>query len=176
MVDFELIDTGQNTRKRTHARTRIRLWKKRNIIRFGCWNITSWNKHDQEVIAEMNRQNIDVCALTETKKKGKGNTKYGNYPLVYSGKRKEERAEKGVALIIHEKFEKNIEDVDYIDERILHVTLNLQEGKINIISIYAPDISKSKDIREAFLNKMQDLLTSIPIEEKYSYWATSTQE
>ncbi|XP_055384192.1 uncharacterized protein LOC129613898 [Condylostylus longicornis] len=128
-----------------------------------CWNITSFLKRDQEILIELTSHKIDICALSETKKKGKGSTKYNNFVLVYSGKDKTERASSGVGLLIHEKFEKSISHIEYTNDRILLVTLNLQQHiKTHIISIYAPDISKTKTEKDAFYTELQKVIDKIP--------------
>ena len=51
----------------------------------GCWNVTSFNNKDQEIIMELKKHKLDICALAETKKKDKGNISYDDYTLVFSG-------------------------------------------------------------------------------------------
>lgn len=46
----------------------------------------------EEVIMEVNKLNIEICALADIKKKRKGNTRYQNYILFYNGKVKIQRA------------------------------------------------------------------------------------
>ena len=41
-------------------------------MRFATWNIKSLNNRDQETLKELNDNNIDICAIQETKKKGRG--------------------------------------------------------------------------------------------------------
>jgi len=69
-----------------------------NGLRLGCWNVT-WNRKDQEIINEINAHNIDLCALSETKKKEKGNIR--DYILFYNGVEKNARAMAGVGILIH---------------------------------------------------------------------------
>ena len=57
--------------KTTNARER----KKATLeIIFKNWDMqhTPWNTKDQEILLDLNNKNIDICAITETKKKGKG--------------------------------------------------------------------------------------------------------
>lgn len=35
------------------------------------WNITSWNRREQEIITELNCTRIYICVISETKKNGK---------------------------------------------------------------------------------------------------------
>lgn len=43
--------------------------RKRTITRLACWNIISWNGGDQEIVSEMKQHKIDICALSERKRK-----------------------------------------------------------------------------------------------------------
>lgn len=62
-----------------------------------CWHITSWNNKDQEIIMEIIKHKIDICFISEVRKKGKGNTRYWNHIFFYSGMNKDVRAKAGVA-------------------------------------------------------------------------------
>lgn len=63
--------------------------------------------------------NIDICALSETKKKGKGNAKYQNYILFYSEVEKNSRAKAGVDILVHKKFENIIDEIEYLNQNII---------------------------------------------------------
>lgn len=89
-----------------------------------------------------------MFALSETKRKVNGPIKIPNYVLIYSGVAKHKRATAGVGLLMAEKYEHLIQDIHYVNERILKVSLNVGTGNFNLISVYAPDISKSKDETE----------------------------
>lgn len=130
------------------------------------WNVTSWNRKDHEILLELANHKIDICCLSETKKRGKGSTVYSNYILFYSGKENHERAQSGVAILIHKKFEELIDNVQYINDAIMQVTLNTERGTLNILSVYAPDINKTKEDRENFYEKLEDTLNKIPPNEK----------
>ena len=58
----------------------------------------SWSGREQDILNELNNFKIVFSALSETKKKSNGTTKFGNYILAYSGKKKEERASAGVGF------------------------------------------------------------------------------
>ncbi|XP_045467858.1 craniofacial development protein 2-like [Harmonia axyridis] len=145
------------------ARKRRKRLRKLNILRIGCWNVTSFNKKDQEILIEIKRHKVDICALSETKKKGKGNIKYEDYIFIYSGKGKHERATSGVGLMVHGKLEANIENVIYVNDRILQAIFKFQDTSItHIISVYAPDISKPSEEKDAFYEDLQRVLDGIP--------------
>lgn len=149
------------------ARTRIKRIRKPTLLRIGCWNVTSYNNKDQEILLEIKRHKLDICALSETKKKGKGNSKYDTYILIYSGKDKNERAASGVGILIHEKFEDRICNTKYINDRLLQITMELQQSRqTHIISIYAPDINKPKAEIDIFYQDLQTALDDIPKEDE----------
>lgn len=98
-------------------------------MRFATWNIKSLNGREQETLQELKDHNIDICALQETKKKGKGQIQYQDYILVYSGVDRHERAKEGVALLVHNKHKLNIDRCQYISSRIIVVTIQVENQK-----------------------------------------------
>jgi len=126
------------------------------------WNIISWSGRNYEIITELNNFKIDFCAISETKNKGKGTVYIDDYVLAYSGIQKEERAHAGVGLLTHKKYANNIEDIEYISERIIQVTLKFPQTKWYLLSLYAPDISKPKEQREEFCEDLQNVIDQIP--------------
>lgn len=149
-----------------NARKKERCKWKRNILRIACWNITSWNNKDIEVITELDQHKIDICALSETKKKGKGTHTYENYILIYSGRNKEDRGQSGVGLLIHKKFETHITDIKYISDRLLRTTLKFDEEVMHIIPVYAPDTNKPEQDAIDFYESLQQELDQTPQNEK----------
>ncbi|XP_044749780.1 uncharacterized protein LOC123310377 [Coccinella septempunctata] len=148
------------------ARKRKRIWKrKQSVIRLGSWNVTSWTNKDYEIILEIEKNKIDICALSETKKKSKGNQRFQNY-VFYSGVDKGLRARGGVGLLVNERFEKDIKEVKYIDHNIMQMTVELANETTHFISVYAPDSSKPQEEREEFFDILQHTLQRISSRDK----------
>ena len=146
----------------TKARLREkRIWKK-NTVKFATWNILSWSGRNHEILMELHNFKIDFCAIYETKKKGKGTVCIDDYILAYSGKQKEESAHACVGLLIHKKYTNNIDNIEYISERIIQVTLKFPQAKWYLLSLYAPDISKPKEQREEFYEDLQNSVDQKP--------------
>ena len=82
--------------------------------------------------------------------------------MAYSGKQKEERAHAGVGLLIHKKYANNIDDIEYISERIIQVTLKFPQTKWCLLSLYAPAISKPKEQREELYEDLQNVIDQMP--------------
>jgi len=146
----------------TTARLRKkRIWRK-NTVKFATWNILLWSGRNHEILTELHNFKIDFCAISETKKKGKGTVCIDDYILAYSGKQKEERAHAGVGLLIHKKYMNNIDNIEYTSEQIIQVMLKFPQKKWCLFSLYAPNISKSKEQREEFYEDMQKVIDQIP--------------
>lgn len=100
--------------------------------------------------------------LRDEKERLLGTARYGDYILIYSGLSKDQRAQAGVGMLIHEQLHHPIQNIEYDNEELLQTTMKLDKGILHIISVYAPDISKPKEIREQFYLDLQDLLDQIP--------------
>ncbi|XP_044766150.1 craniofacial development protein 2-like [Coccinella septempunctata] len=140
-------------------------YRKRNIMRMATWNVKTLNNRDQEVVKELEDKNIDICALQETKKKGKGQMWLGEYLLIYSGVERDRRAKEGVALMIHKKLTQNIRECKYVSSRIVATKLRSQGKKVNIIGVYSPENCKPEAERTSFYETLQETIDTIPRNE-----------
>lgn len=85
--------------------------------------------NDNEILLELKQHKIDILyAISQLKQKNKGSVKVPGYVLIYSGAPKDERAIAGVGLIISQ-------NIRYINERILTITLNIGSEKLHLISV-----------------------------------------
>ena len=114
------------------------------------------------MLLELSRNKIDICAISESKRKGKGITPYQEYLLFFSGVPKESRAKEGVALAINRNLESLIDHHEYISERILVVSMKIDNSHLYIFSVYAPEDCKSKLEKEQFYDSLQENLSKIP--------------
>lgn len=153
------------TTKTTQARKRTKDWKKLETMRIATWNIKSFNNKDQEIMLELEQHKIDICALQETRIKGKGQKLVNNYVLVYSGVEKGTRSKEGVGLMISRKHQASINECEYISSRILKVSMDAHSTKVHVVVVYAPESCKAKHEREQFYEELQDILEKIPSHE-----------
>jgi len=54
-----------------------------NGFHLACWNVTSWNRKNQEIIVEINTHNIDITFKNEKEKKS---IRYQNHSLLQQNK------------------------------------------------------------------------------------------
>lgn len=90
---------------------------KENILRIEKWSIRSLSRKESKKSKNLRVLYIDVCALQETKKKGKGQSIIREYILIYSGVKKEQRAKEEVALMVQNKFKDQIVVGHYINHK-----------------------------------------------------------
>lgn len=72
-------------------------------MKLATWNVQGIRTKQQEVFSEINKMKIDICVLTETKKKGKGTETVEEYIHIFSGVSKKTRAKRGVSVAIHKR-------------------------------------------------------------------------
>lgn len=141
--------------------TRSHYQNNKKHLLIATWNIRSWNLREQEIISELERQHIDICAISETKKKGKGKIEYENYIFIYSGVDEPVRAKAGVGILINKELETNIEEIKHISERILRIAIKLSNSKLYIFSVYGPVDCKLKNVKKQFYDILQQELSSV---------------
>lgn len=129
-------------------------------MQIGTWNVRSITGKEKELVDEFERSKIDILALTETKKKGRGIEKVdNNHILLYSGVPQSTRAQAGVALLVHKNLENRLHNWKFVSERILTVSLNFSENeKINFIIVYGKSEDARKEEKDAFYEEVQRTL------------------
>jgi len=119
------------------------------------------NTKREQIFKELEEHDLDIVALTETKKKGKGNELQGNYLHFYSGVDKAHRAKAGVSLAIHKKFKKHIKNWEEVNERILKLEMEMWGYSIVFLAVYAPTDDSSNEIKDEFYADLTMLLANI---------------
>lgn len=69
-------------------------------MNFATWNVQGVRQKIDIIAAETKERKIDLVALTETKKKGKGTGFVGDFVHIFTGVSKEKRAARGVSILI----------------------------------------------------------------------------
>ena len=104
--------------------------------KFATWNVQGLRTKQGEVFQELQKMKIDICVLTETKKKGKGNEGIGEYIHLYSGVQKDARAKRGVSVAVHKSIKRYIKSWEEVDEQIITVEMNKNGHHIVVIGVY----------------------------------------
>lgn len=133
--------------------------KKADVWKMGTWNVRSIMGKETELVEELEKIDIDILGLTETKKKGRGEMELqGGHVLIYSGVEASQRAREGVGCIVNKRNLKHICGWESISERILTLELSMGHDMITtIIVVYGPN----EDASSARKNEFWEQLTEV---------------
>ena len=97
------------------------------------------------VALEMNRYNVDIAALSETKLPGYDSLEDHGYIFFWSGRSTQERREAGVGFAVRKEIAKMLDEKPVpINDRIMTMRLPLQRKMYaTLISVYAPTITNT---------------------------------
>lgn len=114
------------------------------------------------ISSELARLNVDIAALQETRLADYGSLREKEYTFFWQGKSEEDRREQGVGFAIKNRLLPMVEPGDYKSERVMHIKLNTVTGTIHLISAYAPTLTSSSEIKDAFYSELEDSIKRLP--------------
>lgn len=112
---------------------------------------------NKEVFREIEKFNMDIVALTETKKKQKRIEGKHGYLHIYSGVPNEERARSAISLALSKKYERYIKSREQISDRVLQMDIQIKSHYLTILAEY----TSNQDIIVAEKDKFWSELTMI---------------
>jgi len=131
-------------------------------INIGTWNVGSMTGRGRELVEVFKRRNIKIACVQETKWSGKSTRVLGEgYKIYYSG---ETNKRNGVGIILDPTFASKVIEVKRIDDRIMRVKLVVHGEILNIISAYAPQAGVDQEVKEDFMEKLEELINETPTE------------
>ena len=147
--------------RNTDGTKRQRQWQRKRTWIIGTWNIQGIRNKTEDVVREVEKRGMDLCVLSETKKKGQGTLNINKYIHLYSGVNKEEHAKRGVSMLILKKYKKYISNWQAINERILKVNLNLKGSRITIIGTYGPNDDARVEEKTEYYELLEEIISQI---------------
>ncbi|KAK7872016.1 hypothetical protein R5R35_004529 [Gryllus longicercus] len=129
----------------------------------GTWNIQGLRTKREEVVTEINKMNIDIIILTETKKKATGEEDIGEYWHAWSGVPKSHRARSGVSVLMKQKWKKYIRNIECLSDRIIKIKMMLYGYPTTIIGVYGINDNALVDEKESFFGDLNEIIGNIPI-------------
>ncbi|XP_044745289.1 uncharacterized protein LOC123307136 [Coccinella septempunctata] len=130
-------------------------------MNFGTWNVQGMKDKVVEISRECESLRMDIVVLTETKKKGIGSEILDNYVHIFGGVPKDQRAKRGVSLLIHKKHKHKITDFESVSENIIRVNMNLFQTPVTILGVYAVSNDEPSNIKDEFFERMNDEISKI---------------
>ena len=160
-------DSENRSRKRGGKRLKMQreAWKKRrSLIRVGTLNIGTMNGRGRELEDMMERRNVDILCLQETKWKGnKARNIGGGCKIFYNGA---DGRKNGMGIVVKEELAENVPEVKRVSDRLMVMKLGVKGSILNIVSAYAPQVNNSMEEKNAFWEDLDGLIESIFKEER----------
>ena len=140
----------------------------------GAWNVRTLlrdvngsdgpRRRTALVALELERYNIDIAALSETRLSGEGSIVEGEgpdgYTIFWRGYPEGHVRMHGVGMAIRNSVLKNVTDAPaYISERLMTLRVPLVKGEfMTIISAYAPTLGADEDMKDEFYSSLDQCL------------------
>ena len=118
----------------------------------------------RELADMMERKNVDILCLKETKWKGsKARNIGGGCKIFYNGA---DERKNGIGIVVREELAESILEVKRVSDRLMAMKLEVKGSILNIVSAYAPQVNNSMEEKNDFWEDLDGLIESIPKEEK----------
>lgn len=157
---------------RTHHRQKQKR-KSREAFTCAAWNIRTLSDSDTSdrperrtaiIAQELNRMDIDIVALSETRFLEEGSLVDSGYTFFWKGLPKGSTRIHGVGFAIKTGLVPRLTEMPHgISERIMTLKYQLQDRSfVHIISAYAPTLDSEQQIKETFYEQLEHQLRHIP--------------
>ena len=112
----------------------------------------------------MERRNVDILCLQETKWKGsKARNIGGGCKLIYNGA---DRRKNGIGIVVREELAESVLEVKRVSDRLMAMKLEVKRSILNIVSEYAPQVNNSMEEKNDFWKDLDGLIESMSKEER----------
>ncbi|XP_068674690.1 craniofacial development protein 2-like [Montipora foliosa] len=153
-VSHFAIDDREREQAPKHMQLTIGSWNVRTLME--NTNTDRPERRTALVARELSRYNIDMAALSETRRAGEGQlTEPTGGSFFCSGRNEEDRRVAGVGIAIKKRLG--------INERLVTLQVPLKYGRsLTLISVYAPTMTNSNDIKDKFYEDLDATISSVP--------------
>ena len=114
---------------------------------------------------ELKRLNIDIAALQETRLPANGSLREKNYTFFWQGLGVNDQRIHGVGFAVRNTLMSSIEPPSQGSSRILKLRLTSAYGPVSILSIYAPTLCSTDEVKNVFYEELESKLREIPPSE-----------
>ena len=119
---------------------------------------------ERELSDMMERRNVDILCLQETKWKGnKARNIGGGCKIFYN---RADGRKNGIGIVLREKLAKSVLEVKRVSDRLMAMKLEVNGSILNIVSAYAPQVNNSMEEKNDFWEDLDGLIESISKEER----------
>jgi hypothetical protein len=105
-------------------------------VNLATWNVRGQAHKVDELESELKRMKIDICIVTETKKKPKGTT---DYILFYNGLPQSKKAASGVTVLLKQSWRNRVRSYNFVSDHIINIILKTPKGYLTMVGVYTPE-------------------------------------
>ena len=148
-------------------------------MNFGAWNVRTLmdcassdrpERRTAIIARELRRCQIDIAALSETRRADEGQLREekGGYTFFWKGKAADEPRIHGVGFAIRNQHINHLTELPVgINERLMTIRLMLDNNQTaTVVSAYAPTLDSEQEVKETFYTCLDETLSKIPREDK----------
>ena len=118
----------------------------------------------RELADMMERRNVEILCLQETKWKGsKARNIGGGCKIFYNG---DDGRKNGIGIVLREELTESVLEVKRVSDRLMAMKLEVNGSILNIVSAYAPQVNNSMEEKNDFWEDLDGLIESISKEER----------
>jgi hypothetical protein len=128
------------------------------VWRVGTANVGSLSGRDGEVSDMLKRWKVDICCLQETGWSGCGSEGIGEYKIMWKGG---SGGKGGVGMAIAKKWESDVVEARWENERIMVVKIAVNREVLNVVSVYAPQAGREECEKESFYDALDDVVAGV---------------
>ena len=140
-------------------------WKgRRSLTRVGTLNIRTMTGRGRELADMMERRNVNILCLQETKWKGsKARNIGGGCKLVYN---EADGRKNRIEIVVREELAESVLEVKRVSDRLMAMKLEVNGSILNIVSAYAPQVNSSMEEKNNFWEDLDGLIESVSKKER----------
>jgi hypothetical protein len=123
-------------------------------MRVGTWNVRSLYRAGayKELMREVERYELDIVAIQESRWTGQGEISGGKHILYYGGADKHSL---GTGFVINKKLVPAICDVQFVNDRLSFLVMRGKWYKYIFINVHCPTEEKEDDIKDEFYEELE---------------------
>ena len=130
----------------------------------GTLNIGTMTGRGRELADMMERRNVDILCLQESKwKESKARNIGGRRKIFYNGA---DERKNGIGIVLREELAESVLEVKRVSDKLMAMKLEVNGSILNIVSAYAPQVNKSMEKKNDFWEDLDGLIESISKEKR----------
>ena len=130
----------------------------------GISNVGTMTGGVRELADIMERRNVNILPLQETKWKGsKARNVGGGCKIFYNGANGRKN---GIGIVLREELAESVLEVNRVSDRLMVMKLEVNGSILNIVSAYSPQVNNSMEEKNVFWEDLDGLIESISTEER----------